>query len=182
MKARTLILTIAAAALIAAPAVLTAQQGPGGPGGGSCDGTGPHGGGMGGPHAGGGPGGAGLLHVFQRVADRLELSTDQRTQIEAIIDGHRTATQSLRDEAAEARVEFRDNHGFGDFDEVDYRTFFEAQAQIQVELHLDGASTTAEAWNILTPDQQEQLLEILELFRDGRGGRRHGGGKRVGPQ
>jgi Spy/CpxP family protein refolding chaperone len=182
MKARNIILTIAAAALIAAPAVLTAQQGPGGPGGGSCDGTGPHGGGMGGPHDGGGPGGAGLLHVFQRVADRLELSTDQRTQIEAIIEGHRTATQSLRDEAAEARVEFRDNHGFGDFDEVDYRTFFEAQAQIQVELHLDGARATAEAWNILTPDQQEQLLEILELFRDGRGGPRHGGGKRIGPQ
>ncbi len=180
MKARTIILTIAAAALIAAPAVLVAQQGPGGPGGGSCDGTGPHGGGMGGPHDGGGPGGQGLLRIFNRVADRLELTADQRTQIEAIIEAHRTATQGLRDQSAAARAEFRDNHDFGDFDEVEYRAFFEAQAEIQVELHLDGARATAEAWNILTPDQQEQLLEILELLRDGRGGPRHGGGKRVG--
>jgi len=182
MKARSLILTIAAAALIAAPAVLIAQQGPGGPGGGSCDGTGPNGRGMGGPHDFRGSGGPGVLQIFQRVADRLELSTDQRTQIEAIIEGHRTATQSLRDQAAEARTEFRENHGIGDFDEVEYRMFFEAQAQVQVELHLDGARATTEAWNILTPDQQEQLLEIIELVGDGHGGRRHGGGKRVGPQ
>ena len=182
MKARTLILTIAAAALVAVPAVLIAQQGPGGPGGGSCDGSGPNGGGMGGPHEFGGPGGPGLLRIFHRVADRLELTPDQRTQIEAIFEAHRTTTQSLRDQATEAHAEFREDHGFGDFDEVEFRTFFEAQSQIKVQLHLDGARATAEAWNILTPDQQEQLLEILELLRDGSGGRRHGGGKRVGPQ
>ncbi len=184
MKARTLILTIATAALIAAPAALIAQQGPGGPGTGTCDGTGPHGGGMGPQGAGmGGPhdfGGPGLLRIFNRVAERLELTADQQTQIEAIIEAHRTATQGLRDQSAAARADFRENHGPGDFDEVEYRTFFEAQAEIQVALHLDGARATAAAWNILTPDQQQELLEILELFRDGRGGPRHGGGKRVG--
>jgi len=182
MKTRTLILAIAAAALIAAPAVLIAQQGPGGPGGGSCDGTGPHGSGMGGPHDFGGPGGPGLLRIFNRVAERLELSTEQQTQIEAIIQAHHTAALSLRDQSAEARAEFRENHGPGDFDEVEYRAFFEAQARIQVEVHLDGARATAEAWNILTPGQQQELLEIIELLGDGRGGPRHGGGKRIGPK
>ena len=172
MKARTLILTIAAAALIAAPGAVIAQHGPGG---------GPHGdGGMfGGP---GGHGGQGLLRMLHRLADRLELTEDQQAQIESIIDAHRSATQSQRDQAAAAREDFRENHGPGDFDEVEYRTFFESQAQIQVELHLDGARATSEAWNVLTPEQQDELLELIELFRDGRGGPRHGGGKRVGPQ
>jgi len=172
MKARTLILTIATAALIAAPGAVIAQHGPGG---------GPHGdGGMfGGP---GGHGGPGLLRMFNRLADKLELTDDQQGQIESIIDAHRDATQSLRDQAADAREGFRENHGPGDFDEVEYRAFFESQAQIQVELHLNGAGAGAEAWNILTPDQQEELLELLELFREGRGDKRHGGGKRVGPQ
>ena len=172
MKARTLILTIAAAALIAAPGAVIAQHGPGG---------GPHGdGGMfGGP---GGHGGQGLLRMLHRLADRLELTEDQQAQIESIIDAHRSATQSQHDQAAAAREDFRENHGPGDFDEVEYRTFFESQAQIQVELHLDGARATSEAWNVLTPEQQDELLELIELFRDGRGGPRHGGGKRVGPQ
>ena len=103
-----------------------------------------------------------------------------RTQIEAIIDAHRTATQGLRDQAAAARAEFRENHDLGDFDEVEYRTFFEAQAEIQVDSTSTAPAPPPQAWNILTPDQQQELLEILELFRDGRGGPRHGGGKRVG--
>jgi len=172
MKARTLILTIAAAALVAAPSAVIAQHGPGG---------GPHGDGemFGGP---GGHGGPGLLRMLNRLADRLELTTEQKGEIEAIIDSHRDATQSLRDQADYARENFRENHSPGDFDEVEYRAFFESQAQIQVELHLNGAAAGAEAWNILSPDQQEELLELLELFREGRGGKRHGGGKRVGPR
>ena len=172
MKARTLILTIAAAALTAAPGAVIAQHGPGG---------GPHGDGemFGGP---GGHGGPGLLRMLNRLADKLELTDDQQGQIESIIDAHRDATQSLRDQAADAREDFRENHGPGGFDEVEYRAFFESQAQIRVELHLNGAGAGAEAWNILTPDQQEELLELLDLFREGRGGKRHGGGKRVGPQ
>lgn len=172
MKARTLILTLAAAALVAVPITVIAQHGPGG---------GPHGDGetFGAP---GGHGGQNLLRMLHRVADRLELTAEQQTQIEAIIEAHRDATRSLRDQAAEARDDFRENHGPGDFDEVEFRTFFETQAQTHVELQLDAAGAASQAWNVLTPEQQEELLEMIELFRDGAGGRRHGGGKRVGPQ
>jgi Spy/CpxP family protein refolding chaperone len=187
MKARTIILTIAAAALVSAPAVLFAQQGPGGPGGGTCDGTGPHGPGMPGGPGGdgffggaGGFGGPGLLGILDRLADRLELTADQRQQIETIVDAHRNATQSLREQAADARASFHESHGPGDFNEVEYRTFFEAQARIHLELQLDGAAAMSQAWNVLTADQQNELLDLIELFHDGRGGPRHGGGKRVG--
>ncbi len=183
MKARTLILTIAAAALIAAPATLIAQQGPGGPGGGTCDGSGPHGPGMpGGPGGDGIFDGPGLLGMLDRLADRLELTADQRQQIEAIVDAHRDATQALREQAADARATFHENHGPGDFDEVAYRAFFEAQAEIHVELQLDGAAAISQAWSVLTADQQDELLELLELFHNGRGGPRHAGGKRIRPQ
>jgi hypothetical protein len=42
------------------------------------------------------------------------------------------------------------------------------------------AETVAQVWEVLTPAQQQELLELMELFRDGRGGPRHGGGKRHG--
>jgi len=187
MKARNIILTIASAALIAASGIVYAQQGPG-----SCDGSGPHGphGAMGGP-GGGGPGGPGgdgifggpgLFGMLDRLADRLELTAEQQQQITAIAETHRDATRALREQAADARASFHDSHNPGDFDEATYRAFFEAQSRIHVELQLGGAAAMSQAWGVLTADQQNELQDLLELFRDGRGGPRHGGGKRIRPQ
>ena len=169
MKARTLILTIAAAALIAAPGTVIAQHGPGG---------GPPGGdGMFGGH-----GGQGLLRMLPRLAEKLDLSDDQQAQIEAILDAELPAIRNLMEQATTARQDFRDTHGPDDFDEVEYRSFFESQAQSQVEIHLLGARTISMVWDVLTPDQQDELQDLLDLFGPGHGGKRHGGGKRVGPQ
>ena len=180
MTARNIILTITAAALIAAPGLIFAQQGPGG----SCDGEGPHG-----PAGHGGPKGGGsfsdgpahhLLRMLPRLADRLELSDTQQDQIHAIIDAQKPAMEALRDQASAARDAFRATYDLGDYDEAAFRAFFESQAQIHVEMQLLGAETVSQVWQVLTPEQQEDLLELMELFRDGRGGPRHGGGKRHG--
>jgi periplasmic protein CpxP/Spy len=183
MKVRTLILTIAAAALIAAPAVLIAQQGPGGPGDGSCDGSGPNGGGMRGPHGGGGfggPGQHGFLRMLPRLADKLDLSEDQQSQIQAIVDAGRIEIEPLREQAQTERAAFKDSHEIGAYDEGAFSAHFESQAQLHVEMQLIGARMMSEAWVVLTIEQQEELLELMELIRDGRGGPRNGGGKRHG--
>lgn len=174
---------MAVAALIAAPAALLAQNGPGN---GDCDGSGPHGnGGMRGPHGDGafsGGGAHGLLRMLPRLAERLEISEAQQDQIHAIIDARKPALDVLRDQASAAREVFHDSYEIGDYDEAAFRTFFESQAQLHTEMQLLGAETVSQVWVVLTPEQQQELLEIIELFRDGRGGPRHGGGKRHGPQ
>ncbi|MCU0305667.1 MAG: Spy/CpxP family protein refolding chaperone [Thermoanaerobaculales bacterium] len=179
MNAKSLILTITAAALLAGPAAVLAQQGPGG-----CDGDGPHGpaafggfGGFGGPD---GDLGHGLLRLLPRLADRLELTEAQQAQILAIIEANRPALESLHDQAVAAREAFADAYGPGDFDAAAFRTFFEAQAALHVEMRMIGAAASAEAWAVLTPEQQAELLDLIELLRDGRGGPRDGGGKRLG--
>ncbi len=180
MKARNIILTITAAALIAAPGLVFAQQGPGG---GTCDGEGPHGpaGPGGGGSFSGGPGHH-LLRMLPRLADRLELSEAQQDQIRAIVDAQKPAMDSLRDQASAARDAFHETYDLGDYDEAAFRTFYESQAQLHIEMQLLGAETVSQVWGVLTPEQQEDMLELIELFRDGRGGPRHGGGKRLGPQ
>lgn len=177
MKARNTTLIITAATLIAASGLLFAQQGPGG---GTCDGEGPHGpGGFHGGPAAGGPG-HGLLRMLPRLAERLELSDAQQDQIHAIVDAQKPAMESLRDEAKAARDAFHDTYDFGDYDEAAFRTFFESQAQLHIEMQLLGAETISQVWAVLTPEQQEEVLELMDLFRDGRGGKRQGGGKRHG--
>lgn len=180
MNARTIILTITAAALLAAPATVFAQQGPG-----DCDGTGPHGR-MGGPGGGGGLGGFGgqgghhLLRMLDRVGDRIGLTDAQRTQIEAIVDAGKPGLDVLRDQARAERETFRDSHEIGDFDEATFRAHFESQAQLHVEMQLIGASMMSQAWAVLTPEQQQEFQDLMALMGNGPGGPRHGGGKRLG--
>ena len=180
MNARTIILTITAAALIAAPGAVFAQQGPG-----DCDGTGPHGR-MGGPGEGGGPGGFGgqgghhLLRMLDRVGDRIGLTDAQKTQIQAIVDAGKPGLDALRDQAQAERETFRDSHEIGDFDEATFRAHFESQAQLHVEMQLIGASMMSQAWAVLTPAQQQELQDLMALIGNGPRGPRHGGGKRLG--
>jgi len=181
MKARTILLTITVITLIAFPFAASAQQGPG-----DCDGTGPHGPKMMGDPSGpggtvGGFGGEGLLRMLPRLADRIDLSQAQSDQIQAIVDAQRPALEALRDQAAANRNAFRDSHELGDFNETEYREHFETQAQLHVEMQLLGAATVAQVWDVLTPGQQQQVLDLLELMGPGhRGGNRFGGGKRLG--
>lgn len=180
MKARNIILTITSVALIAAAGVVFAQQSPG-----ECDGSGPRGphGSMGGPGGGGafgGQGGHGFLRMLPRLADKLDLTQGQQDQIQAIIDAGKPELDVLREQAQTARDEFRELYPMGNFNETAFRSHFESQAQLHVEMQLIGADMMSQAWAVLTTEQQEELQELMELFGNGRGGSRNGGGKRLG--
>jgi Spy/CpxP family protein refolding chaperone len=123
--------------------------------------------------------------MLPRFAERIGLSDAQLDQVEAIVDAREPELEALHDQATAARDAFRDAHEIGDFDEAEFRTHFSSQAQIHVEMKLIGAEMMSQAWDVLTAEQQQELLELLELFKpgDGRGqgaGTRHGGGKRLG--
>jgi Spy/CpxP family protein refolding chaperone len=167
MKARTIILTVTAAALVAAPAILVAQHGPGGGPAGFRD---------------GGPTGHGMLRMLPRLADKLELTQAQRDQIHAIIEDGKPELEALRDQSAAAREQFHETTDFGNFDETAYRSFFESQAQLHVEMQLIGAQMVSHVFVLLTPEQRQELLDLIELIKPERHGSRRAGGKRFGPQ
>jgi Spy/CpxP family protein refolding chaperone len=171
MKARNIFLTIAAAALLAAPTAGLAQSGPGpgqgsGSGGGWGGGAGWHGGGQGG----------GMLRMLPRMLRHLDLESGQEEQIENILESARDEIETLATQSREAREAFHEDHGIGDYQESAYREFFESLAAIDVEIRLVGADAVSQAWKILTVEQQEELLDLLESF--GRGMKRRGGGRR----
>jgi Spy/CpxP family protein refolding chaperone len=171
MKRRHMILTIAAAVLLAAPTAVLAQGGPGpgqggGPGGGWGGGFGPHGGGQGG----------GMLRMIPRILRHLDLEPGQQELIEGILENAKTSIQPLVDQSIEAREAFHQDHGIGDFEETAYREFFKSLAAIDVEIKLVSADAMSQVWKHLTAEQQEQLQEMLE--NSGRGIKRRSGGRR----
>lgn len=164
MNIRTTILTLAAAILFAAPAFVSAQGGPppdhrGGPGFGH------------GPEA--------IFHHLPMLTEILDLTTDQVDQITAIFESQRTDVEVLMEQMRTAREDFRSSHALGTFDDVAFRTFFESQTAVTVEMRLIQARGFAQAWAVLTPEQQQKLTDLIEARAEGPGGQRTGG-KRFG--
>lgn len=167
MRARHIILTIAATILLAAPTAVLAQMGPGpgdgsGPGGGWGDGHGPHGGGHG--FFGGDAGGSQLRfleRMLPRMAEELGLSDEQVEDIQAIADAARPQIEKYAEQLRAGRDAFREaNSDPTVFDEGAFRAHAEAQHKIQTDLMVIVGKTKAEVFKILTPEQREQLQEI----------------------
>jgi len=150
---RTLITTLAMAAMVVPGAALAQGFGghhgrPGGPPG------------FGGPDELGGPG----LHRFEemlpRLAEELDLTDAQQSQIQAILDEELPAIESMREQLRDAHQAFRESHPPEAFDEAAVRAFAESQAQTHVELMVAGARTRSRVHNVLTTEQQAQLADM----------------------
>ena len=168
MKIRNIILTIAALALVLAPAVASAQRGPGSG----------HGGfshrGFGGPE---GDHGLGFAErMLPRMAEKLGLSDEQLTAIEGILDEAQPTIDGYAEQLREGRETYRaQNEDPTVFDEGAFRSHIEAQNDIQVELAVTVAEARAKIFNELTQEQRDQLEEMRGSF--GKRSSRRGGGR-----
>jgi Spy/CpxP family protein refolding chaperone len=185
MNARHIILTIAALAILAAPAAVLAQQGPG-PG----DGSGPYAGGHGGRGMHGGRGWHGdgdgtdglrfLERMLPRMAETLGLSDEQVVEIQAIADEARATIEEaeyLEQLRAEREAYRATNDDPRIFNEAAFKSHAAAMHQIQTEIGVVVGQAKADIFNVLTDEQLEQFLEIRNSF--GRNSRR-GGDRRPG--
>jgi Spy/CpxP family protein refolding chaperone len=166
MKARNIILTIAAVAILAAPATALAQRGSGG-------GPGWHGDGMGGDHLGF------FERRLPRMAEELGLSDEQLEKIQAIADAARPEIEKYAEQLRNGRETYRAEHGNpAEFDESTFRAHAQDQHLVQTELMVVVAKARAEIFAQLTPEQIEQLEEMRGSFN--KRAFRRGGGRRSG--
>jgi len=185
MRARNIILTIAAAILIAAPTAVFAQNGPGpgdgtGSGGAWGGGQGPHRGGQG--RFGDAEGGDGLRffeRMLPRVAEELGLSDEQLSQIQTIVDAARQTIEEkgyIEQLRAEREAYRAANEDPTVFNEGAFREHSSAQHRIQTELGVVAGQAKADAFEVLTPEQRQQLEEMRSKF--GQKNFRRSGGRR----
>ena len=172
MNVRSILTTAMMMAIAAVPGTVLAQAGPGGPGGGfhrgDPSGFGGHGG------FGGGPDLYRLQHRLPRMAEFLGLTEEQVTQIEAIIDEELTVIEPLRTQLHDAVQAYRDSHDPGQFDEFEFRSFLEEVAPLKIDIEVANARAMSRVFDVLTPEQREQMQQ----FRGS--AMRRGGGKRFG--
>jgi Spy/CpxP family protein refolding chaperone len=163
MNARNIILTLAAAALMVAPAF--AQGGPGGGG----WGQGGQGGGSWGQRGPAGGHGLGFFErMLPRVAEEIGLTDEQLAEIQTIIDEARPAIEELTDQLRTLRMERRENHDPAVFNEFETRSFAQQKADVEVEVMVVVDKTRAEVLQVLTEEQRQQLEEMRGNFGQGR--------------
>jgi Spy/CpxP family protein refolding chaperone len=120
----------------------------------------------------GGPGGPGGRNGFDRMAQDLNLTADQKTQIEQIRTAERTASEPLMKQLGEKRRALETATANGQFDETAVRAIAQDQSKFEVELTVIRERTKSQIYNILTPEQREKLAQHRPGF--GGPGRRQG--------
>jgi Spy/CpxP family protein refolding chaperone len=98
--------------------------------------------------------------MMPRLAEELNLTDAQQSQIQAILDEELPTIEAMRDQLRDAHQAFRESHPPEAFDEAAVRAFAESQAQTHVELMVAGARTRSRVHNVLTAEQQEKITEM----------------------
>ena len=166
---------VAAAVLLIAAVVAWSQQprAPRPPGQGGFPGGPPPGGFQGGPPPGfegpgRGPGGPGsprqAFGPFGPFGRDLNLTDDQRTQIQKIHQSFQQGDQALH-EQMRALVEGQSDPLTGQFNEAAVRSAAEARAKIQVEMEVSHARMMSQMLAVLTDAQRAQLAAHREQMR-----------------
>ncbi len=167
MKKKWFVSLVLFTALIGFTGVAGAQGGP--------PGNFPRQDGWGGPPA--GPMGGGgdsqrLLHML-RMANDLDVTDEQITQIEGILENARPQFESLGEQLRTQGEAWREANDPAVFDEAAARQFAESQAALRADMMVQHMQTRAAVLSILTPEQREALEQIKNDRQGRRGGKRH---------
>ena len=166
---------VAATVLLVAAVVAWSQQprgprpggGPGGPPQGGFQGgppDGPQGMGRRGPGGPGGPQGPMAFGPFGPFGRELNLTDDQRAQIQKIQQSFQQGDQALH-EQMRTLVEGQGDPMKGEFNEAAVRSAAEARAKIQVEMEVSHARMMSQMLGVLTDAQRAQLAAHREQMR-----------------
>lgn len=166
MKTRNMMMVAAVAVILVAGAALAdGNQGKGLKGRGDCDGEGPH-----------GPKGRRGDRI-ERLADRLDLTDEQKTAIEGIHEKTRTANTALAKETRLLRHELEGELLKDDPSEKKVLELNRKLGELKIEKNANRLMSKLAVREQLTPEQRDKMLAMGDRFGKGRGeagGRGHG--------
>lgn len=125
-------------------------------------------------YPGGGCGGAHGLgrgdgHAVERMAERLDLSADQRTSVRAIEDKYRPQLRTLRDKMTDSRKALREAAAQPAPDDARVRTLADAQGKAMADMIVVRTRMFGEMQQALSDEQRTKLRDFRERKLSPRG-------------
>jgi protein CpxP len=99
--------------------------------------------------------------MLQKMTRELNLTEAQQTQIRNILADERTRTKPLREKLRQNR-EAQSLKVDGNFDDTQVRAFANNQAQIMRDLIIEKERTKSQIYSVLTPDQRQKSLQLIQ--------------------
>ena len=123
--------------------------------------------GFGGPGRGGPRGSGGGLSPMARD---LNLTDEQKAQIQKLTNSFEESTKALREQLPRAGAGPSGELTDGAFDEAAVRAAAQARANVQVELEVARARMMPQVYALLTAEQRAKLAELRQQFEQRRPG------------
>lgn len=98
--------------------------------------------------------------ILQRIAERLNLSADQKTQIKTILAGEKDTLQTLLSQLHEARINLRTAIHASDASESSVRAASAKVAGVEADLAVERMKLYGKIAPILTDEQRQQISEF----------------------
>lgn len=97
-----------------------------------------------------------------RLAEKLNLSDDQRSQMKVIIEESKPQISALREKMRENRKQLRELSQKTPFNETDVRKLAEAQGDVKAEMIVLRMQQRSQIQALLTEEQRVQMKEMRE--------------------
>ena len=117
--------------------------------------------------------------MMEHISRELNLSDAQKTQVKAILDAERAATDPLEAKSEEIHKQIEATVVNGQFDEAQVRTLANQAGQLNADMMVEHIRAHSKIFSILTPEQRVKALEMHK--RMGPGGPHGPGGPMGGP-
>jgi protein CpxP len=100
-----------------------------------------------------------------RMAQRLDLTAEQRDKVRAIVDKARPQNRALRDKLAENRKQLHALTQQGTAQEAEIRKLADSQGKLIADMIVQRNKERGEINAVLTPEQREKLQQQFERHR-----------------
>ena len=104
--------------------------------------------------------------MHERVLAQLDLTDEQREEVEQLMTDHRAAMKDRREQMRDRRMAMRDLIHADEFDEAAIRDAAMAIAEAEADVAVERARLRHEIHALLTPEQQEKAAQMREKRRE----------------
>ncbi|WP_321367464.1 Spy/CpxP family protein refolding chaperone [uncultured Desulfuromusa sp.] len=111
---------------------------------------------------------------LEKMAVILDLTEEQQTQIEALIEKQWQDRQSMRAQMQTSRNDLRAYKQGNEFNESEFRAKAQKHADLKTEMMVQHAKTRQQLFAVLTPEQQQKAEKLRALHGEGFFGPQHG--------
>ena len=103
---------------------------------------------------------------FERIARKLNLTDEQKTQVATILEESKTRVKPLTEALRENRRQAENLGTDGTFNEELVNQLAASQSETMRQLFVEREKTKAQIFAVLTPEQRTEAAKMKDMFRE----------------